>query len=90
VGRPAAGERGELVEAFARLGAGLDVIDDAPVTSIAEVYGRGYLLIRPDAHIAWHGTLPDDPAGLASLVTGNSDRGATRDGDDLLTDRIGG
>jgi 2-polyprenyl-6-methoxyphenol hydroxylase-like FAD-dependent oxidoreductase len=37
-----------------------------------KVYGEGYLLLRPDLHIAWRGTLlPNDPAHLAALVTGH-------------------
>lgn len=38
-----------------------------------KVYGEAYLLLRPDLHIAWRGTLlPEDPADLAALVTGHA------------------
>ncbi|GAA3669785.1 FAD-dependent oxidoreductase [Arthrobacter ginkgonis] len=37
-----------------------------------KVYGEGYLLLRPDLHIAWRGTrMPEEPAPLAALVTGH-------------------
>ncbi|WP_077489435.1 FAD-dependent oxidoreductase [Sinomonas mesophila] len=52
----------------------------APVNTLAvasedarKVYGEGYLLLRPDLHIAWRGTQPpQDPAQLAALVTGHA------------------
>jgi 2-polyprenyl-6-methoxyphenol hydroxylase-like FAD-dependent oxidoreductase len=36
------------------------------------VYGTGYILLRPDLHIAWMGAhLPDNVSQLAQVVTGN-------------------
>jgi hypothetical protein len=48
-----------LIAAAARRGVALDVlrIDDPAIVS---VYGRGLLLIRPDQHTAWRGTLCED------------------------------
>lgn len=51
----------------------------APVTTLQiasedarNVYGAGYLLLRPDLHIAWRGAaVPQDPAPLADQVTGH-------------------
>lgn len=39
---------------------------------LREIYGRDLFLLRPDLHIAWRGNaLPENPAALAALVTGN-------------------
>ena len=51
----------------------------APFTTLAidstaarDVYGRDFVLVRPDLHIVWRGNrLPDNPAALASLITGH-------------------
>ncbi|MGY3334876.1 2-polyprenyl-6-methoxyphenol hydroxylase-like FAD-dependent oxidoreductase [Streptomyces filamentosus] len=46
----------------------------------ARRYGRPYVLVRPDGHIAWQGRRPPaDPAGLADLVRG-AGPGAAPDG----------
>lgn len=60
-----------LVQSLARLGAPVATLqithEDAQ-----KVYGQGYLLLRPDLHIAWRGTdLPSNPDQLAALVTGH-------------------
>ena len=48
-----------LVAAAARRGVALDVLQiDDP--DIVRVYGRGLLLVRPDQHIAWRGTVCED------------------------------
>ena len=37
-----------------------------------DIYGYDLILLRPDMHVAWRGNrAPEDPAGLAALVTGN-------------------
>ena len=48
-----------LVAAAARRGVPLDVLRiDEP--DLVAVYGRRLLLVRPDQHIAWRGTVCDD------------------------------
>jgi 2-polyprenyl-6-methoxyphenol hydroxylase-like FAD-dependent oxidoreductase len=38
-----------------------------------ELYGYDLIFLRPDMHVAWRGNaLPEDPAALAALVTGNA------------------
>ena len=38
---------------------------------LRELYGRDFILLRPDLHIAWRGNvMPDDVAALAATVTG--------------------
>lgn len=66
-----AADLGPLVAAFSAVGAPLDVmrIDDA---KIREVYGRNYILIRPDFHVVWRSDAPAaDPAAVAAMATGN-------------------
>jgi len=37
-----------------------------------DVYGRDFILLRPDLHVAWRGNAPPpDPMGLVSRVTGH-------------------
>jgi 2-polyprenyl-6-methoxyphenol hydroxylase-like FAD-dependent oxidoreductase len=63
---------GALIAAFRAVGAPLDVlkIDDPQISA---VYGRNYLLIRPDFHVVWRSdSLPVDPAALAAMATGNA------------------
>ena len=61
-----------LARAFAALNAPLQIID-MPDERPREIYGYDLLLLRPDMHVAWRGnTPPDDPGGLAGMVTGNS------------------
>ena len=72
VGRSAADVPTPLVDAFARTGVPLAVVPCDSPAAVA-VYGAGYLLIRPDAHIAWRDSrIPRDPIGLAGRVTGNT------------------
>jgi 2-polyprenyl-6-methoxyphenol hydroxylase-like FAD-dependent oxidoreductase len=60
-----------LRNAIADIGAPVKAVRVASEDA-SKVYGEGYLLLRPDMHIAWRGTrLPADPAHLAALVTGN-------------------
>ena len=38
-----------------------------------DVYGVDLVLVRPDLHVAWRGNVPpNDPQGLAALVTGHA------------------
>ena len=64
----AAGDPASLAEAFAGTGAPFAVLA-LPEPGIAEVFGRGWLLVRPDLHIVWRGT-GTPPAELARLATG--------------------
>jgi 2-polyprenyl-6-methoxyphenol hydroxylase-like FAD-dependent oxidoreductase len=60
-----------LAQAFRGIGAPFQVIDiegEAP----REVYGRDYLLVRPDLHVVWRGdALPPAPEDLVRRVTGH-------------------
>jgi 2-polyprenyl-6-methoxyphenol hydroxylase-like FAD-dependent oxidoreductase len=39
---------------------------------VRDIYGYDLLLLRPDMHVAWRGNkAPEDPDGLAALVTGH-------------------
>jgi hypothetical protein len=60
-----------LERAMKSLNAPFDVLtlDDEVVR---DIYGYDLLLLRPDMHVAWRGKkAPDDPDGLAALVTGH-------------------
>jgi 2-polyprenyl-6-methoxyphenol hydroxylase-like FAD-dependent oxidoreductase len=60
-----------LEKEFQRVGVTFRVVQlDTPEAKA--VYGNELLLIRPDMHIAWQAAeLPEDPAHLVALVTGN-------------------
>jgi 2-polyprenyl-6-methoxyphenol hydroxylase-like FAD-dependent oxidoreductase len=60
-----------LQKEFQRLGVPFRVVElDTPEAK--SVYGNELLLIRPDMHIAWQAAeLPEDPAHVVALVTGN-------------------
>lgn len=61
----------DLEHAIASIGAPV-TIHQVTSEDARKVYGDGYLLLRPDLHIAWRGTqLPQDPTHLAALVTGH-------------------
>jgi 2-polyprenyl-6-methoxyphenol hydroxylase-like FAD-dependent oxidoreductase len=60
-----------LQRAFAALGAPLQVLD-IPDPAPRDIYGRDFLLLRPDLHVAWRGNeAPREPEQLARLVTGH-------------------
>lgn len=67
----AQGDSAPLAAAFGRLRAPfavLDVAGEAP----REVYGRDYVLVRPDLHVVWRGNaLPLQPDEVARTVTGH-------------------
>jgi len=59
-----------LEQALRATGAPLEVLDIAEEPARA-VYGYDVLLVRPDLHVVWRGNeMPDDPARLATIVTG--------------------
>lgn len=59
-----------LVSAFRRIGAPITVLD-FPDERLRKLYGRRYILVRPDLHIVWRGdALPEAPEQLAALATG--------------------
>lgn len=70
LGKSANGEDG-LRRAFETLGAPfacLDVNDEAA----RDIYGRDFLLLRPDLHIAWRGNeMPAEPQQFAALAAGH-------------------
>ncbi len=59
-----------LEAAFKVTGAPFEVLD-VPDAAARELYERDLVLVRPDLHVAWRGDrLPQDPGGLARMVTG--------------------
>lgn len=66
----AADDAAPLTQAFAAAGVPMTVqpIDDP---TLAALFERRHVLVRPDGHVAWRGnTLPDDPAAVVRRVTG--------------------
>jgi 2-polyprenyl-6-methoxyphenol hydroxylase-like FAD-dependent oxidoreductase len=60
-----------LQQAFAALGAPLQVLDIADERP-RDVYGYSLLLLRPDMHVVWRGNdAPREPQKLAGLATGH-------------------
>jgi 2-polyprenyl-6-methoxyphenol hydroxylase-like FAD-dependent oxidoreductase len=60
-----------LAQAFAAFRVPLRVLD-IPDQEPRAIYGRDFILLRPDLHVAWRGNqLPDDPRRLAAMVTGH-------------------
>jgi hypothetical protein len=61
-----------LERAMRARSAPLQVVE-APDTAARGIYGYDLILLRPDMHVVWRGNRgPDDPAQLASLVTGHA------------------
>jgi hypothetical protein len=59
-----------LSDAAQRRNVALEVID-IPDPSIARLYERALVLVRPDAHVCWRGdALPEDCDGLMATVAG--------------------
>ncbi|MBZ4320006.1 FAD-dependent monooxygenase [Streptomyces huiliensis] len=59
-----------LIDAFARRGVPL-AVTHCHDRLVARLYGRPYVLVRPDGHVAWRGTRPPlDPGLLADTVRG--------------------
>lgn len=68
----AAGESGDLVRAAAAAGVPLAVHDISNPT-VAELYERRLVLVRPDGHVAWRGDVaPAEPEHLWHTVCGRS------------------
>ncbi len=69
-GAPLADDAG-LTPAMAAIGAPFTALA-IDSTAARDVYGRDFVLVRPDLHIVWRGNrLPDNPAALAALITGH-------------------
>lgn len=61
-----------FTDSFKRLGVPFRIYRPDSVDAAA-VYGAGLILVRPDLHIVWSGTImPDDVIALARTVTGNA------------------
>jgi len=71
LGPSATADVGALVDAFLRRGAPLDVLDFSN-PRIRQLYGKDYLLVRPDLHIAWRGNSLPDAEQLAAMATGHA------------------
>jgi hypothetical protein len=60
-----------LRRAFGAFGAPYEELiaeSDAP----RDIYGRDFVLVRPDLHVVWRGNAPpDDPDKLARMATGH-------------------
>lgn len=75
-GNPSAGA--SFVAAMRNLGAPIDILDIDDVTA-KKVYGRNYLVLRPDMHVAWRGdAFPADEGALAAMITGNGMAGSAQ------------
>jgi 2-polyprenyl-6-methoxyphenol hydroxylase-like FAD-dependent oxidoreductase len=61
-----------LERALRAIGAPLDVLDIGD-DAARDIYGRDFLLVRPDLHVAWRGDRPPaEPDRLAAIATGQS------------------
>lgn len=70
----ASGDSVPLATAFARRGIPYEE-QVLSCSAARSVYGRDFLLIRPDLHVAWRGSAPPtDPDALAELVSGAAAR----------------
>ena len=65
-----------LVEAAARQGVPLRVVDLSSLPRLRTVYSADLLLIRPDQHVAWRGEQVEDAEELLAEVTGHQVAGA--------------
>ncbi|MGK6317432.1 FAD-dependent monooxygenase [Neorhizobium sp. DT-125] len=67
-----------FVNAMRNLGAPIEILDIDDVTA-KNVYGRNYLVLRPDMHVAWRGdAFPGDVEALAAMITGNGAAGSAQ------------
>ena len=67
------GDTGPLLDAAARLGRSLRVVDLTHLANLRERYGADLLLVRPDQHVAWRGAATPDPEALLLAVVGVAD-----------------
>jgi hypothetical protein len=60
-----------LARAFQKFGAPFAVLD-VPDENARDVYGRDFILVRPDLHVVWRGNAPPaEPEKLAAIATGH-------------------
>jgi 2-polyprenyl-6-methoxyphenol hydroxylase-like FAD-dependent oxidoreductase len=67
------GDTGPLLDAAARLGRSLRVVDLTHLPNLRERCGADLLLVRPDQHVAWRGAATPDPEALLLTVVGAAD-----------------
>ena len=60
----------ELLSAAARRDVPLRLVDLSGVPGLREVHGADLLLVRPDQHVAWRGSRPEDAEALLGQVIG--------------------
>jgi 2-polyprenyl-6-methoxyphenol hydroxylase-like FAD-dependent oxidoreductase len=66
-------DAGGLTDAAARLRIPLRVLDLVHLPRLRTLYEADLVLVRPDQHIAWHGSTVDDPLALLQHVVGGTD-----------------
>jgi hypothetical protein len=66
-------DAGALTDAAARLRIPLRVLDLVHLPRLRTLYEADLVLVRPDQHIAWHGSNVEDPAALLQHVVGGID-----------------
>ena len=66
----AAGDVAPLVQAASDLGVPLRVLDLPHLPRLRDVCDADLVLVRPDQHVAWRGTRPDDADALLRHVVG--------------------
>jgi hypothetical protein len=59
-----------LVEAAARTGVPLRVVDLSSLPRLRRIYSADLVLVRPDQHVAWRGEQVEDAEALLAAVTG--------------------
>jgi hypothetical protein len=59
-----------LADAAARRGLPLRIVDLSGLPALRGRYGADLVLVRPDQHVAWRGTSPDDPDAVLAQVVG--------------------
>lgn len=68
---------GALVDAAARAGVPLQVLDVAAEAARPDTYSHALLLCRPDQHVVWRGqALPAEVGGLVAMLRGAGVRGS--------------
>jgi 2-polyprenyl-6-methoxyphenol hydroxylase-like FAD-dependent oxidoreductase len=62
-----------LSEAATQLGMPLRVVDLVHLPRLRTLYAADLVLVRPDQHVAWRGTVVEDPEALLRYVVGATD-----------------
>jgi hypothetical protein len=62
-----------LSEAATLLGMPLRVVDLVHLPRLRTLYAADLVLVRPDQHVAWRGTVVEDPEALLRYVVGATD-----------------